>query len=224
MPKTKRNKVVSLTKTKKKTRDQKEQLIEEIRETSNVFDRCYLISVENDRANFMQHVRKMFRPARIFYAKNKVVQLALGTTPATECQDGIHKIAERVVEKVAILFSNQPPAEVQRLLAEYRPTDFARCGATATETVMLPRGKDALAHLPHSIEAHIRQCGLPTQLIDGKIHLLGEHTVCKEGQELSSDAAQILKLLDIKQAQFVLTVEAHWKKGGEFVDCTELED
>jgi len=224
MPKTRRNKVVSLTKVKKRPREKKEALIEEIREVSGVFQRCYIISVENDRANFMQAVRQKFRTGRLFYAKNKVMQLALGTTAATECQDGIHQISERIIGRVALLFTNQPPAEVQGFFAEYRPSDFARCGATATEKVVLPRGQDALDHLPHSMEAHLRQCGLPTQLLDGKIHLLGDHTVCKEGQELTSDAAQILKLLDVKQAQFILTVEAHWKRGGEFVDCTELED
>merc|ERR1719389_630124 len=103
--------------------------------------------------------------------------------------------------------------------------DFARSGATCTETVELSKGPDTLAKLPHSIEAHLRQLGLPTQLREGVIHLLGDHTVCKEGQELSADAAQILKLLDVKQARFLMTVEAHWTKdGGKFEDCDDMED
>merc|ERR1719476_1846 len=129
-----------------------------------------------------------------------MMQLALGMEPASECQE---------------------PAEVQRICAEYQPLDYARCGATATTTITLPRGTDALAKLPHSIEAHLRSLGLPTQLVDGRIHLLGDHTVCKEGKELSADAAQVLKLLEIKQAQFTMTVEAHWHRdGGKVVDCS----
>lgn len=102
--------------------------------------------------------------------------------------------------------------------------DYARSGAVATGTVTLEKGIDALARLPHSIEAHLRSLGLPTQLREGKIHLLGDHTVCKKDQELTSDAAQLLKLLEIKQAQFTMAVEAHLTKGGEFVDCDEMED
>merc|ERR1719379_2651485 len=116
-------------------------------------------------------------------------------SPQQECDENIHKLAHRIVGACALLFTNMTPAQVQQHFQEYRPLDFARSGATATETVTLSRGPDALARLPHSIEAHLRQLGLPTQLREGVIHLLGDHTVCKEGREMSSDAAQILKLL-----------------------------
>jgi len=224
MPKSKRNKVITLTKTKKQPKEKKDTLIEEIRTSCEKFSRLYLVSIENERNTFMQTVRQKLRPSRLICAKNKVMQLALGTTPSTECQDGVHQIANRITGPCALLFSDKSPSEVQSLFAEYRPHDFARAGATATETVVLPKGEDTLAKLPHSIEAHLRQLGMPTQLINGKIHLLGEHTVCKEGKELTSDAAQVLKLMDVKQAQFTLEVEAHWERGGKFVDCEDMED
>lgn len=152
------------------------------------------------------------------------MQLALGTTPESECQENIHEISTRISGSCGLLFTDTPPAEVQAFLAEYRPSDFARSGFQATDTVTLSRGPDALAKLPHSIEAHLRALGLPTQLREGKVHLLGDHTVCKAGAELTADAAQVLKLLEIKQAQFLMTIEAHWGRGGAFVDCSTLED
>jgi len=224
MPKSKRNKVVSLTKVKKKPREEKDKLIEKIRSCCEKFSRVILVSIENERTNFIQEVRKRLRPSEIICAKNKVMQLALGTTPSQECQDNIHKIANRISGPCALLFTEKPIVEGESLFSKYRPLDFARAGATATETVTLSKGTDALAKLPHSIEAHLRQLGLPTVLREGVIHLLGDHTVCKEGQDLSPDAAQILKLLEIKQARFLMTVEAHWKKGGEFEDCDVMED
>jgi len=226
MPKSKRNKVVSLTKVKKRPHEKKDKLIEDIRSHAEKFERLYLVTIENERANFIQEVRKRLRPGVLICGKNKQMQLALGMTSAQECQDGIHQIAQRISEKCGLLFTNKPPAEVQTLFSDYRPVDFARTGAVATETVELSKGPDTLAKLPHSIEAHLRALGLPTQLREGKIHLLGNHTVCKEGQELSSDAAQILKLMEIKQAQFTMVVEAHWSKDGKFEDCNEndMED
>uniref|UniRef100_A0A7S2BIU4 Ribosome assembly factor mrt4 n=1 Tax=Alexandrium andersonii TaxID=327968 RepID=A0A7S2BIU4_9DINO len=224
MPKSKRNKVVPLTKVKKRPKEKKDKLIDEIRDFTSKFKNVYLLSIENERNTFLQVVRQRMRPGRLVCAKNKVMQLALGTEPASECQDSIHKLAEMITGQCGLLFTDKPPPEVQSVLAEYRPSDFARSGAEATETVVLPRGVDALAHLPHSIEHHLRQLGMPTQLRDGKIHLLGDHTVCKEGQDLTADAAQVLKLLDIKQAQFTMSVEAHWQRGGKFKDYSELED
>eukprot|EP00928_Gymnodinium_smaydae_P046361 TRINITY_DN30880_c0_g1_i1.p2 TRINITY_DN30880_c0_g1~~TRINITY_DN30880_c0_g1_i1.p2 ORF type:complete len:226 (-),score=65.15 TRINITY_DN30880_c0_g1_i1:55-732(-) len=225
MPKNKRNKVVSLTKTKKKPRDNKDKLIEEIREHCSKAARVYLLAIENERNSFLQEVRKQLRPGILVNGRNKVMQLALGTTPESECQDGVHKIAEMITGHSALLFTDKAPAEVQGFFAKYHPSDYARSGQTATETVTLARGTDALAKLPHSIEAHLRQLGLPTQLVEGRIHLLGDHTVCKAGDSLTTDAAQVLKLLEIKQSQFSVNVEAHWaRETGAFVDCTALED
>lgn len=224
MPKNKRNKVVSLTKTKKKPRETKDKLIDEIRSCCEKFSRVYMIEIENERNVFLQEVRKQLRPGRLFCARNKVMQIALGMEASSECQDGIHQIAQMISGPCALLFSDKAPAEVQGYFAGYKPLDFARCGAVATQTTTLARGTDALAALPHSIEAHLRQLGLPTQLLQGKIHLLGDHTVCKEGKDISADAAQILKLLGIKQAEFSISVGAHWKRGGAFVDCSTLED
>mmetsp|Transcript_92271 Transcript_92271/g.192979 ORF Transcript_92271/g.192979 Transcript_92271/m.192979 type:complete len:225 (-) Transcript_92271:88-762(-) len=224
MPKNKRNKVVNLTKTKKRTREQKSDLIEEIRDAAEKHKRAFVITIENERNAFMQEVRKMLRPGRLICAKNTVMQLALGMSPESECQDGIHKVAKRLEGQCAVLFSDEEPASVQRKLAEYRPMDFARAGSAAMQTVVLPRGVDALAMMPHSIEAHLRQLGMPTRLIEGKIHLLGDHTVCTAGKELTSDQAQVLRLLGNKQAQFAMDVDAHWTKGGAFVDCSDLMD
>jgi|EP00927_Polykrikos_kofoidii_P052079 mRNA turnover protein 4 len=225
MPKSKRNKVISLTKVKKRSKDSKDKLIEAIRDSTSRYGRCYLISIDNERNTFMQEVRRRMHPGRLFCAKNKVMQLALGSQASSECQDNIHKISERITGKNGLLFVDKDPAEVLGFFADYHPLDYARSGATATATVTLPRGTDALAKLPHSIEAHLRQLGLPTQLKEGRIHLLGEHTVCRHGQEISADAAQVLKLLDIKQAQFSVSVEAHWTRAtGVFVDCNTLED
>jgi mRNA turnover protein 4 len=224
MPKSRRNKVIALTKVKKRPKEVKDKLIDEIRECCEKYSRMYLLSMENERNNFLQVVRQKLRPGRLICAKNKVMQLALGTTKECECQDNVHKIAEMISGHCALLFTDQSPADVESFFAEYRPIDFARSGATAKHEVILPKGIDALAKLPHSVEAQLRQLGLPTQLKDAKIHLLGDHTVCKAGQELSADAAQMLKLLDIKQAEFTMGVEAHWHKGGAFKDCSALED
>mmetsp|Transcript_19405 Transcript_19405/g.45130 ORF Transcript_19405/g.45130 Transcript_19405/m.45130 type:complete len:225 (-) Transcript_19405:136-810(-) len=224
MPKNKRNRVVSLSKVKKKEKSAKDKLIDSIRDACEKYSKVYLLSLENERTQFLQEVRKQLRPSMLICARNKVMQVALGTTPEKECQDGIHKLASQISGQCALLFTEKPLPEVQSFFANYRPCDFARSGAVATETVTLTRGVDALSKLPHSIEAHLRQCGMPTRLMEGKIHLLGDHTVCKEGKELSSDAAQVLKLLDIKQATFVMAVEAHWTKGVGFTGGSNMQD
>jgi len=225
MPRSRRSKVITLTVVKKKSREVKDKHIDKIRDACGKYSRVYLISTSRaDDTHYVQEIRKKLRPGEMIYAKNKVMQLALGMTPAQECKANIHKLAQRVSGPCALLFTEKAPADIQQIFAEYRPLDYARAGAVATETVVLSKGPDTLAKLHHSIEVSLRQLGLPTQLREGKIHLLGDHTACKEGQEITANAAQVLKLLEIKQAEFMLTVEAHWKKGGECVGCDMMED
>lgn len=49
MPKSKRNKVVSLTKVKKQGREAKEQLVEKIHEEIDKHKFCYVLSFDNMR-------------------------------------------------------------------------------------------------------------------------------------------------------------------------------
>lgn len=225
MPKSKRAKVVSLTKVRKKDKSLKDDHIEGIREASGKFKTALLIRVENERNQFLKEVRRKLHPGRLFYGKNKLMQHALGMTPECECQDNIHKLAQRVSGHSAILFTDSPVNKVREYFEEYQPSDYARCGAIPTETVVLQAGPDALANQPHSIEAHLRAIGLPTQLQNGKVILLGKHTVCKEGTPITADQAQVLKLIEKKMANFSMTILAKWtKSSGSFEKFKELEE
>lgn len=216
MPRTKRNKVVHLTKTKKKTRADKDGLIEKVREATEKFSHGYLIRLENVRNAFMKDLTAKLRPGRLFCGKNKVLQVALGTSPSDECADGIHKLARSLEGRRAILFSDLEPAAIQKRLFEYAPEDFARSGAIATRTIEVPAGLEALAKFPHSLEPQLRKLGMPTMLRNGVIHLLGNHVVCKEGQTLDAQQVQVLKLLDERMVEFRMVPEAYWAKDGSF--------
>ncbi len=61
MPKSKRNKVVTLSKTDKKTREHKSNLFDQIRESVDSFDFVYLFRVENMRNTFMKEVRNEWK-------------------------------------------------------------------------------------------------------------------------------------------------------------------
>merc|ERR1719162_668102 len=125
MPKSKRSKQISLTKVKKKDKSLKDGHIDEIRDASGKFKYALLISVENERNHFIKEVRRKLHPGRLFYGKNKLMQHSLGMTPECECQDNIHKLAERIQGHSAILFTNDPVAKIREYFAEYQPVDYA---------------------------------------------------------------------------------------------------
>lgn len=64
--------------------------------------------------------------------------------------------------------------------------------------------------LPHSLEPQLRSLGMPTELKRGVPTLVEPFVVCKKGEKLSAQKAQILKHLLIKDAKFRLIPLAYW--------------
>lgn len=205
MPRSKRNKVVSLTNVKKQGKEKKDVMVDNIREACEKYKNVVVLEFGHQRNEYLKEVRRHFEDSKLFMGKNKLMQLALGTSPENEVLENMHMLSNELTGQVGLLCTNKSVDEVKSYFAAYQPEDFARSGQEATKTIKLEKGEQTLAHMPHSIEAHLRSLGLPTQLFKGKIIMLGEHTVCQAGKELNTDQCQILKLLEIKMSKFLVT-------------------
>jgi len=219
MVKSKRAKVISLTKVKRKDKSRKDELIKEVQKAVSQYKYTYLLNLSNQRNAYLKAAREALKPGRIFYGKNKVLQVALGVLPEKSLEENLHHLAKRLTGDRCLLCCDASPEQIRRYCSEFQPEEFAKSGFVATGTVELTAGCDALSRFPHSIEPQLRQLGLPTILKDGRIHLLGDHTVCEQGHRLTPAQAQILKHLGIKMSRFVIEVEAHWTDGA-FVEYT----
>ncbi|XP_042333963.1 mRNA turnover protein 4 homolog [Sceloporus undulatus] len=215
MPKSKRDKKVSLTKTSKKGLQVKQNLIEELRKCVDTYKRLFIFSVANMRNNKLKDVRNAWKHSRIFFGKNKVMMVALGRSPTDEYKDNLHQISKHLRGEVGLLFTNRTKEEVIDWFSRFKESDFARAGNKATFTVSLDKGP--LEHFPHSMEPQLRQLGLPTALKKGVVTLIADHEVCKEGDVLTPEQARILKLFGYMMADFKVTIRSVWHaETGEF--------
>lgn len=96
MPKSKRSKLTTLSKTPiRSTKASKQALVNEIRENVDKYDYCWMFSVGDMRNDGLKEVRAQWRgTGRFFFGKGKVMAKALGDTPETEYQDGLSQIAK----------------------------------------------------------------------------------------------------------------------------------
>jgi mRNA turnover protein 4 len=212
MPVSKRDRVIHTSKVKKHDKSEKADQIDQIRESVAAMRYTYVVSVSNERNNILKNIRDELKPGKMFYSKNKVAQVALGFTPESECSEGIHPLAGLLLGQSALISTNISTAELRDLLVKHEEPEFARAGGVATQTLALEEGFDALSSFPHSMEVQFRKLGLPTQLYDGKIKVLANHIVCREGDILTADQAQILKLFRIQMAKFEMTIKAVYDK------------
>lgn len=167
--------------------------------------------------------------------KTKVMQVALGRTPETECVHGVHKLIKYMTGEVGLLFTNRAEQEVRDYFETYSELDFARAGAEASQGFVVPHGELRTAYgvggeedqLPMSIEPTLRRLGVPTKIVRGKVTLEERpeesmeteegYVVCKEGDTLDSRQTSILKIFGVRMAEFRMALTAMYDKSGETV-------
>jgi len=225
MPKSRRDKKVSLTKTSKHGMDWKKKMVTEIRDAAEKHDTVYVFRVVGMRGNGLRELRKSFRKSRIFLGKNKVMALALGKDPQGEVRPNIHHISARLQGECGLLFTSEESDKVESFFENFVEKDYARSGTIATETVTLEEGP--LTQFAHSMEPHLRSLGLPTSLKRGVITLIKEYNVCQKGQTLNPEQAKILKQLAIPMSEFRILPDSVWSQPDSFkvlaVDDEESE-
>jgi len=219
MPRSKKSKLVSLTKTEKKsTRAHKEQFAAEIQAHASKWKYAYVIHVGNMRNSSLKVVREQWKgTGRLFFGRTRVMVAALGTSEDTECRTGIHAVSKHLKGPVGLFFTDSPPDEVKGWFDSFSKPDFARAGNPATEEIILPIGplfqyNDPSSPFPSSMDPQLRKLGLTTVLNRGVPSLATEHVVCKKNEKLTKEQAQLLKLIGVQMAVFKVLLSGRWSE------------
>eukprot|EP00760_Papus_ankaliazontas_P001932 PhM_4_TR10743/c0_g2_i1/m.2458/K14815/MRT4; mRNA turnover protein 4 len=214
MPKSKRAKVVALTTTKPKGRENKEKLVENIREALSKYDHVYTFDYANLRTKFLKEMRiERQGDSRMFLGNNRVMAVALGREEEESIAPNLFKLSKFIRGNAGLFFTNLPKSEVKQFFHDFIRDDFARTGNTMPQDVTIPAGALPSEVFPHSMMEQLAKLGLPVKLDRGVIHITEDTIICKEGAALTPEASQILKLFGVQMAQFQVTLTAHWTKG-----------
>ncbi|KAJ3004932.1 UNVERIFIED_CONTAM: mRNA turnover and ribosome assembly protein [Siphonaria sp. JEL0065] len=240
MAKSRRNKVMTMTKTEKKGKDSKSILFEKVRNADDANDHCYVISVSNMRNSILKAMRmgmKDKNSTTFFFGNNRVIAKALGGPDREdEYKDGNPKY---------------------RSFSEYVLTDFARNGVIATHTITLPAGpvlkrveavemdtldeslaptylsksKDEVMASPNNMETQLRglvrkRSMIPSDFTYSQKIIMRDFTICTAGEPLTTNQAQLLKHFNYKMAKFNVRIVGHWSgsSGYETVDGAADEE
>ncbi|EFO25583.1 ribosomal protein L10 domain-containing protein [Loa loa] len=219
MPKSKREVDVSLTRVKKKTKEQKIKLADEIRKCVDTYENLFVLEIENMRSTKFIEIRQKYKNnSRFFYGKNNVMAIALGKNPCTEYAHELNKVSGLLKGECGLMFTNEDHEIIKKYFDELYTLDFARCGQVAASTIELCEGP--LMQFPFSLEPQLRKLGLPTKLEKGIVTLISHYTVCKDGDKLTADQCRLLKLLNYKLSTFHVKLSAHWSKHKGFTYIT----
>ncbi|KAF7306520.1 Ribosome assembly factor mrt4 [Mycena indigotica] len=221
MPRSKRSKLVSLTKVEKKNEgaqggfDEGSASKKTLKNGSTAgYSKLGLCAIHISKlsASYGKSIT-----ARIFFGRSAVMAKALGATPEEEHRMGISKLAKQIQGQVGLFFTDSEPDEVIEWFADFQQPDFARAGNVAVKTVVLPAGpvmrtySDPPEPFPHNEEPQLRKLGLSTYMNKGVPSLHNPHTLCEKGKKLTSEQAQLLKLIGEKMVTFRVSLTCRWE-------------
>ena len=222
MPKSKRAKVVHLSKVTKKGKELTLKTFANVQESVSAYPYLYVFTVNNMRNTYLKEVRTTLSDSRLFFGKTKVMAKALGQDAATEPAPGTSALAPHLVGDVGLLFTPRDPEAVKDFFYKFRPSDFARAGTVAKRGFTLPEGtlysrggelpREEDVPLAHTMDPALRKLGVPCRLVKGMVKLDQEHVVCSEGDVLNSGQTALLKMFGVAIAEFAVELKACWSR------------
>lgn len=110
MAKSKRNKVVALTKTKKSNVSEKKlDLVEKIQKYMENYKYCYAFTHKNMTTMPMQELRNFFSECKFVIGKNKVLQVALGRNEEESYKPNSYQLSKFLSNSCGLFFSDHEP-------------------------------------------------------------------------------------------------------------------
>ncbi|PIN73240.1 50S ribosomal protein L10 [Candidatus Woesearchaeota archaeon CG10_big_fil_rev_8_21_14_0_10_45_16] len=196
--------------TKKK---QVQELVKEIQNNPIVG----LLNMQNLPAQQLQKMRDTLRKkgVKMTMARKKLLTLALNESK----KENIDQLVAKIKGMPALLFSDANPFTLYSTIQKNKSEAPAKAGQTAPRDIVVKGGPTNFA--PGPIISELAAVGIKTKVDAGKLAIINDVTVAKEGAVISGKLAETLKRLDIKPMEIGLDLVAVWEDGLVF-DAKQL--
>lgn len=169
-----------------------------------------MVDVENLPAKQYQDMREKLRGSvEMFMAKKRLMRLAFQDVEKEK--PGVSKLADHFRGMPALLFTDQNPFKLFSTLKKSTSPAPAKAGQTAPKDIVVPAGPTGFA--PGPVIGELGSLGIKTKVDGGKIAVLNDTTVAKEGDTISEKLAGMLTRLKIMPMEVGLAVTAIYEDG-----------
>lgn len=142
-------------------------------------------------AQFQDIKKKLRSKARIQVVKKSLVKFALDHCGITE----LHELVPYVDDSTAMLFSDYDTFEISGILADEKSPAKAKAGMIAPADIEVKAGPTEL--IPGPDISALSAVGLIPKVENGKIAVVKDKIIAKEGDEITEALASIMAKLDI---------------------------
>lgn len=171
-----------------------------------------VVNMANLPAQQLQKMRSTLgsRGVKISMARKTLVQLALSESK----REGIEDLNKKVKGMPALIFAKDNPFALYGTLQKSKSEAPAKAGQVAPKDIVVKAGPTNFA--PGPIISELASVGIKTKVEGGKLAIMSDTTVAKEGTVITPKLAETLKRLDIKPMEIGLDLVAVWENGMVF--------
>src|SRR3989338_4362272 len=171
------------------------------------------VNMENLPAKQLQHIRQVLRgKVELVMTKRRLMKLAI--EQCKQEKPGLEKIETQLKGMPALLFTKDNPFTLFKTLKKNKSKAPARAGQIAPSEIIVPAGPTGF--LPGPIIGELGALGIKSKVDQGKITIVQDSVVCKEGQVISAPLAAMLTRLNINPMEVGLDITAVYEKGTIF--------
>ena len=171
-----------------------------------------IVNMSNLPAQQLQVMKSTLakKSVTIIMARKRLLRLALQESKKEHIDDLIAKIKGMP----ALLFSSENPFTLYATIQKNKSEAPAKAGQTAPHDILIKAGPTTFA--PGPIISEFAAVGIKTKVEAGKLVIMADTVIVKEGAEISGKVAETLKRLDIKPMEIGLDLVAVWENGTVF--------
>jgi len=190
----------------------KQKLVQQMIKDIQHYPIVGLVNFENLPAQQLQVMRAMLREkgVKIYMTRKKLLHLALINSK----KQNIEHLAEKIYGLPALIFSDGNPFALYSLIQKNKSEAPAKAGQKSPKDIIVKAGGTSFA--PGPIISELAAVGIKTKVDQGKLAIISDVKVAKEGDVISPKLAETLKRLDIKPMEIGLNLVAVWENGTVF--------
>ncbi len=185
----------------------KKDEIEEIKELLTSYSSVGIVGVTGIPSSQLQVMRKNLRGmANLKMCRNSLVYRALD-----ESSDNIKLIGKYVQDQTALLFTNENPFKLYKILEKGKTAAPIKAGGIAPQDIVVQKGPTSFP--PGPIVGELQGVGIPAGIEGGKVVVRETKTVAKKGDVVDAKLASILTRLEIHPVELGLNLRVVYEKG-----------
>jgi len=161
-----------------------------------------IVSIQGIPAQQFQKIRAELRGvAELRVTRNTLIDLALREIGADTSE-----LFKSVEGQTALIFTNENPFKLFRLLEQSKTPAPAKGGDVAPQNIVIEKGPTSFR--PGPIVGELQTVGIPAAIEKGKVVIRESKVIVKEGEKISSRIADVLQRLQINPMEVGLYLRA----------------